>query len=165
MATRRLVGLLAERAGCGFDVGLAQLGQLGGAERIEIALVGESKRLRVQRLLEQCSREARVAEAFATTNAVEDPAQLLLGVRREPVLVARRDVARDREQLVRRVVGEDDLAREARTQTGIRVEEPVHESRVAGDDHDEAVAVVLHPLEDRLDRLWPEVELRAAWGQ
>ena len=38
----------------------------------------------------------------------------------------------------------------------------MHEPRIAGDDHDEAVPVVLHPLEDRLDRLGAEVELRPA---
>ena len=64
---------------------------------------------------------------------------------------------RDREQLVRRVVGERDLAREARAQARVRVEEALHQPRVARDDHDEAVAVVLHPLEQRLDRLGPEV--------
>src|SRR5437763_1735728 len=61
-------------------------------------------------------------------------------------------------QGIRRVVGEVDLAREARAQPGVRLEEAMHEPRVAGDDHDEAVAVVLHALEQRLDRLVAEVE-------
>jgi hypothetical protein len=33
----------------------------------------------------------------------------------------------------------------------------VHQTRIAGDDHDEAVAVVLHPLQQDLDRLGAEV--------
>ena len=33
----------------------------------------------------------------------------------------------------------------------------MHEPRVAGDDHDEAMAVVLHPLQERLDRFRPEI--------
>ena len=33
----------------------------------------------------------------------------------------------------------------------------MHQPRIAGDDHDEPVPVVLHPLEQRLDRLGPEV--------
>src|SRR4051794_9167329 len=33
----------------------------------------------------------------------------------------------------------------------------MHQPGIAGHDHDEAVPVVLHPLEQRLDRLWSEV--------
>jgi hypothetical protein len=138
--------------------------QLGRTELGEggVTLLCEPKRLRVERLLEECAREACVPEALAALDAVEDPRELRLGVRRERVLVACGDVPRDLEQLAGRVVGEDDLAREARAQTGIRVEEAVHEPGIAGNDHDEAVSVVLHPLENRLDRLGPEVELRSA---
>ena len=93
--------------------------QLGRAELAEsgIALLCKPERLRVQRLLEERAREARVAEAFAALDAVEDPRELRLGVRCERVLVACGDVARDLEQLAGRVVGKDDLAREARAQT------------------------------------------------
>src|SRR4051794_31923137 len=68
---------------------------------------------------------------------------------------------RDRQQVDRRVVGKRDLSRESRAQARIRLEEAVHQSWVAGDDDDEPVAEVLHPLEQRLDRLRPEVEAAA----
>src|SRR2546429_98061 len=45
----------------------------------------EAERLRVQRLLEERPGEARIAEAFAASHAVEDSAQLRLRVRRERV--------------------------------------------------------------------------------
>jgi hypothetical protein len=66
------------------------------------------------------------------------------------------------DQLAGRVVGKDDLAREPRAEPGIRVEERPHEARVAGDDHDQPVPVVLHPLEERLHRLGAEVETSVA---
>src|SRR5437763_13151116 len=118
---------------------------------------GEAKRLRVQRLLEKRPREARIAEALVPSRTRQDRTDGDVSPFGEDVLVVARERARDRQKLVGRVVGEGDLAREARAESGIRVEEAVHQLRVAGDDHDEPVAVVLHPLQQRLDRLGPEV--------
>ena len=118
----------------------------------------EPQRLGVQRLLEERAREARVAERRVALAPREDRAQRLLGTVAERVLRIAGEAAEDRDELVGRVVGELDLAREPRAQPGIRLEEPPHQARVAGDDHDEAVAVVLHPLQQRLDRLVAEVE-------
>src|SRR6266540_851942 len=42
-------------------------------------------------------------------------------------------------------------------QARVRLEEAAHQRRIAGDDHDEAVAMILHPLQQRLDRLRAEV--------
>src|SRR6266511_4398238 len=42
-------------------------------------------------------------------------------------------------------------------QARVRLEKAAHQRRIAGDDHDEAVAMVLHPLQQRLDRLRAEV--------
>ena len=65
-----------------------------------------------------------------------------------------------RDELLGRVVGEVDLAREARAQAGIRLEEVVHQARVAGNDDDQPLAIVLHPLEQRLHRLGAEAPAR-----
>ena len=118
---------------------------------------GEPQRVRAQRLLEQRAREARVAEALAALRAVEDPSQRLDRALVEAVLAVGRELLRDRDELVGRVVRERDLAREARLQPGVRLEEAAHQRGIAGDDHDEPVAVILHPLEQRLDRLGAEV--------
>src|SRR5436853_4619022 len=117
----------------------------------------KAERLRVQRLLEERPHEARVPEALTARGAGEDPAQRRLGSIAEHVLVVAREGMRDREQLVGRVVRERDLAREPRAQTWVRVEELVHEPRIAGDDHHEPVPVVLHALQQCLDGFGTEV--------
>src|SRR5207244_3710683 len=126
-------------------------------QRLDVALA-EPQRLRVQRLFEQRAREAGVPERLGALRALEDRAQRLLRTVAEGVLRLGGEAAEDRDELVLRVVGERDLAREARTQAWVRLEKPSHQPRVAGDDHDQAVAVVLHSLEQRLDRLVAEVE-------
>ncbi len=89
---------------------------------------------------------------------VEDDDERVVGIGSERVLGVGRHPARDLDQLVGRVVGEVDLAGEPRPEARVRVEELVHQVRVASDDHDEFVAVVLHPLDERLDCLGAEVE-------
>src|SRR6266511_1927541 len=42
-------------------------------------------------------------------------------------------------------------------QARVRLEEAAHQRRIAGDDHDEAVAMIHHALQPRLDRLRAEV--------
>ena len=51
------------------------------------------------------------------------------------------------------------MVRDARRHPGIAPEERVHPVLVAGEDHDEVVALVLHDLEQDLDRLLPVVAL------
>ena len=67
----------------------------------------------VESLLEDRPREARVAEALAAARGVEDRAKRSLAPLTEAVFVVDGKLARDREQLVGRVVREDDLPREA----------------------------------------------------
>src|SRR4029453_2434884 len=114
--------------------------------------------MRVQRLLEQRASEARVAEGRAALRAVEDLPQRFDRSLVEAVLAIRGELRRDRDQLLGRGVRERELARDARLQARVRLEEATHQRRVAGDDHNEAVAVILHALEQRLDRLGTEVE-------
>jgi hypothetical protein len=64
----------------------------------------------------------------------------------------------DREELLGRVVREDDLSREAGPQTRIRGQETLHQAWVPGRDHDQALSQILHSLQQRLHRLGPEVE-------
>ena len=115
---------------------------------------GEPQRVRVQRLLEQRAREARVAEALAALRRRRGSARSASTApssKRYSSPAANFAVIAT--QLVGRVVRERDLAREARLQPGFDSRKRRISARVAGDDHDEAVAVVLHPLEQRLDRL------------
>ncbi len=74
------------------------------------------------------------------------------------VLVLGGELLRDRDELVGRVVRELDLPGEARAEPRVRLQEVVHQPRIARDDDDEAMAVVLHPLQQGLDRLRAEVE-------
>src|SRR6266511_2188464 len=94
---------------------------------------------------------------LAALCAVEDPAQRLRRALVEAVLTLRGELLCDSDQLVRRVVRKRDLPREARMQARVRLEEAAHQRRIAGDDHDEAVAMILHALQQRLDRLRAEV--------
>ena len=67
--------------------------------------------------------------------------------------------SRDREQLVGAVVGKVDVVGDARRHAGIAGEERVHPVLVAGEDHDQVVALVLHHLQQDLDRLLAVVAL------
>ena len=111
--------------------------------------------------LSACSNSVRAKRALPKPSPRWAPSKICAAPPRRPARARTR--ARPRSfsviasELVGRVVRERDLAREARAQARVRVEEASHQPRVAGDDHDEAVAVVLHPLEQRLDRLGAEV--------
>ena len=67
--------------------------------------------------------------------------------------------SRDLLELVVGIVGELDVMRDARAEARVRLEEPLHPVGVAGEDHHEVVAVVLHHLQQDLDRLLPVVAL------
>src|SRR6266511_4046017 len=146
---------LTERPGAGCDVVGRQRRELVRPDLVEP--FRESQRMRVQCLLEQRPREARIAEPLAALRSVEDPTQRFGSPAVEAVFAFGGELLRDCDQFVRRIVRERDLAREARLQPRVGLEKAAHQRRIAGDDHDEAVAVVLHPLQQRLDRLGAEV--------
>ena len=77
----------------------------------------------------------------------------------ELVVQRRQHLLADREQFVVGIVGEVDVMRDARAEAGIGLEELVHPVGVAGENHDEVVALVLHHLQQDLDRLLPVVAL------
>jgi len=81
----------------------------------------EAQRLCVQRLLEERACETGVAEALAALCAAEDRLQRLRRALTEPVLRVCREAAEDRDELVGRVVGEVDLALEARAKARVRL--------------------------------------------
>ena len=83
---------------------------------LDVALA-EPQRLCVQRLLEERAREACVAERLVALGAREDRAQRVLGALAERVLGLGGEAREDLDEILRRVVGEVDLAREARTET------------------------------------------------
>ena len=60
------------------------------------------------------------------------------------------------------VGGEVDGLAEAAAQARIAVDEAAHLVAVAGDDHDDAVAIVLHEFQQRVDRFLAEVGTAAA---
>jgi hypothetical protein len=80
-------------------------------------------------------------------------AERLLGTVRERVCLALEHQPRDAEQLVEPVVGEVDVVRDAGRHPRVEPEELVHPVAVAGEDHDESLALVLHHLKQDLDRL------------
>ena len=79
--------------------------------------------------------------------------------RREPVAHLRQHQLRDRVELVGAVVGKVDVVGDARRHPRIALEERVHPALVAGEDHHQIVALVLHHLQQDLDRLLPVVAL------
>jgi hypothetical protein len=65
----------------------------------------------------------------------------------------------DLQQFVVGVVREGDVVRDAAAQARVALEEGVHAVLVAGQDHDQVVALVLHHLQQDLDRLLTVVAL------
>ena len=66
---------------------------------------------------------------------------------------------RDQCQLIRLVIRKIDVMRDARRHAGIALEETRHPILVAGEYHDQIVAMVLHHLQQDLDRLLSVVAL------
>src|SRR4051812_3703421 len=124
-AAPRRQRLLAEGARSGEDVVRLQGHQLGVAELLDVTLT-EPERLRVERLLEQRARESRIPEALVALGTAEDRTEDIRRALHKRVLGVCGEVAEDRHELRRRVVGKIDLTRETRPETRVRLEEPAH---------------------------------------
>ena len=111
------------------------------------------------RAVDRVADAAAVREARPLDAPLEVGAERLLGARAEDVVLLLEHQVRDRHQLVDVVVGEVDVVGDPRAETGVRAEEVVHPVLVAGEDHDQLVALGLHHLEQDLDRLLPVVAL------
>ena len=129
-----------ESSPCGLGEEAVGLAQPGAVDRVaDAAAVGEPRPLHAP---------------------LEVLAERLLGALAEDVVLLVHHQVRDRHQLVDVVVGEVDVVRDARAdRPGVRPEEVVHPVLVAGEDHDELVALGLHHLQQDLDRLAAVVAL------
>src|SRR5208282_1919865 len=124
-----------------------------------VAPGGQAHGLGLADALPQGAYGAGVAELSAAlgveTDAGEGRSVLSVGIESEALAAGAPE--EDRHELVGRVILEQDGAGEAGAQTGIGVEEAAHLAGVAGDDDAEPVAMILHQLEQGVDRLAAEV--------
>ena len=110
--------------------------------------------------IDRVADAARVGEPRLAHPAAARTPRTPAGRRRgEPVLLALQHLLRDLEQLVQREVGEVDVVGDPRGHARVGPEERVHPVGVAGQDHHQVLAVVLHDLQQDLDRLLPVVAL------
>ena len=129
---------------------------------VSVAVSHDASGVVVDRRLEQVAGQARVAEAVSPRGGGQHAAQLDPGVGGQLVALAFPDRVDDGDQLVVRVVGEDDDGGEARPQPRVGRQQLVHLVGVSGDHDHDAVAPVLHQLHDLVDRLATEVVLATA---
>lgn len=126
---------------------------------------GEPARVALDHGLEGLPGGAAVAEGRPLGDRGEVLVQRLAGVLGELVLVLLGLGPHDPQQFDRGVVVEGDGPREAGGDTGVGGQEVLHLRRVAGDDHHDGVAVVLHQFHQGVDRLPPEVPARVLGGE
>ena len=142
-------------------------GDVGSGERRQLLVGrladgGQAVGLAADGLLEEVAHEAGVAESAIARLGLDHDAQRLASGLVEVVAQVAAHPFEDLDELVGGVVGEVDEPREAALQSGVGVDERLHLRRVAGGDQGEVVAVVLHVLDDGVDRLPAEVLLAAA---
>ena len=123
------------------------------------AVCEQTIRLAQPGAIDRVADAAPVCETWALDPPLEVGPEGVLGTRAEHVVLVLEHQVRDRHQLVDVVVGEIDVVSDPRAQTRVRAEEVVHPVLVAGEDHDEVVALGLHHLEQDLDRLGAVVAL------
>ena len=87
------------------------------------------------------------------------PLERRLGLVVETVLLTLEHQRRDAHQFLDRVVGEVDVVCDARLHPWITLEKRRHAIAVAGEDHDQVVAFVLHRLQEDLDRFLTVIAL------
>ena len=145
----------------GGDFGLVLLGLLPGrgnqvldGEKRNVGrrVGGEPQRLRLPRLLQQGSHFPRIGPVFRLRPALDprpQPGRKAIG---QVELLPGRHALEDFGQFRGCVGRKLDRLAEAAAQARIAVDETPHLVSIAGDDHDDAVAVVFHELQQRVDR-------------
>ncbi len=109
--------------------------------------------------LQRVPDAAGVGEARLPHPAVEVVAQRRLGLAGQPVSHLAEHQLGDVGQLVQRVLGEVEVVGDPRAHPRVGGEEGVHPVLVAGQDHHDLVPLVLHHLQQDLDRLLAVVPL------
>ena len=122
----------------------------GGVDPVGVAQPGA---------LHRVAHAAGVGEPGPGRPARELRAQRLLGGGRELVGGRVEHQPADRHQLLGPVVREIDVVGDARCHARVQGEELLHAVTVSGQDHHQALALVLHHLQQYLDRLNPVVAL------
>src|ERR1019366_7667381 len=119
----------------------------GQVHRAILAPLGQPQRLTGDAFLEQIPHRPPVAGVLRMVNLHHDLRSFTHRVHRHLAFRSNTDVLQNLHQLGRRVIGEVDLLLEARSQSGIGIDEPLHLRAVTGCDHDKPTAPVLHQLE------------------
>ena len=114
-------------------------------------------RLRFARLLQQRAHLTRIGPVFRLRAALDPRPQPGLEAIGQIELLPGRHALEDFGQFVRIVGRKLDGLAEAAAQAGIAVDEAAHFVAIAGDDHDDAVAIVFHELQQRIDRFLAEI--------
>ena len=119
---------------------------------------GETVRLLGEDLFKEIAHAARVAEGDAAgVFVVNEVPDVLLRVLSERVAALFALHLENGEHFIERVILKVQVAVKTGLKTGVGADEFLHQLIVAGNDHDEVVAVILHRLQEGVDRLLPEV--------
>src|SRR6185312_11067694 len=111
------------------------------------------------RPIERVADRPRIREVRLRAPLLDVFLQRRGGLRAHAILHLLQHQLRDREQFLGRVVGKVDVMRDARGHAGVAAEERLHPVPVAGQDDDQVVTLVLHDLQQDLDRLLAIVAL------
>jgi hypothetical protein len=106
----------------------------------------EARRLPQARPVDRVADAARIGELRLFHAQIDVFEKCTFGSRRERIVELFEHQIADRAQLVERVIRKIDVVRDARTQARIAREKRVHPVFVAGEDHDEILALILHDL-------------------
>ena len=131
----------------------------GDQRNIGRTVAGDPHRLRFPRLFKQRPHLAGIGPVLRLGPALDPWFQLGFEAIGEVELLPGRHAPEDFPQFVGIVGREIDGLAEAAAEARIAVDEAPHFVAVAGDDHDDAVAIVLHEFQQRIDRFLAEVLL------
>ena len=142
----------------GTDVGFGDGRQVLGRE-LAVLVGKQPARLAQPRAIERIAHAARVGEMRLLDPIADVFLERLARAGAEAVVLLLEHPVGDRSRSTLRVVRKIQVVRDARTHAGVGAEEGLHAVLVAGQDHDQVVALVLHHLQQDLDRLLSVVAL------